>query len=234
MEPVKLILFDLDDTLVHFDDYWGQSLVEAFRRHEATRDLDAEALFEAVRKHNAVFEAKYLKKEITLRDYWTFTLIHALADFGRAIDAGVAHQFHQFHHTLSLSFIKPDPKTVDLLARWSRRYRLGIVTNGTTGWQMGKLEASGLLRFFPREHIIISEEAGCEKPAPEIYQRALSASQTAAEHALFVGDSWSNDVVGPGRLGIRAVWFNRKGEQVPPQSNLAGVISRLEELEAYL
>jgi len=43
MAPVKLILFDLDDTLVHFEDYWAQSMVEAFRRHAATRDLDAEA-----------------------------------------------------------------------------------------------------------------------------------------------------------------------------------------------
>jgi FMN phosphatase YigB (HAD superfamily) len=66
MEPVKLILFDLDDTLVHFDDYWSQSLKEAFRQHPATRDLDAEALFEVVWNHNAVFQAKYHQMEITL------------------------------------------------------------------------------------------------------------------------------------------------------------------------
>lgn len=71
-------------------------------------------------------------------------------------------------------------------------------------------------------------------PDPEIYMRALSASRTAAAHALFVGDSWANDVVGPGRLGLRAVWFKKRGEQAPPQSNLAGVISKLEELAAYL
>jgi len=112
MAPVKLILFDLDDTLVHFDDYWGQSLLEAFRRHAATRDLDAEALFEVVWKHNAVFAAKYHQKEITLRDYWNFRLIRALAEFGRAIDVDGAEHFNQFHQTLSLSFIKPDPATV--------------------------------------------------------------------------------------------------------------------------
>jgi phosphoglycolate phosphatase-like HAD superfamily hydrolase len=88
--------------------------------------------------------------------------------------------------------------------------------------------------YFSPELIVISEEAGHEKPAPEIYMKALSAAGTAAEHALFVGDSWSNDVVGPGRVGLRAVWFNKRGGQAAPQSNLAGVISRLEELEAYL
>jgi len=235
MPPVRLILFDLDDTLVHFDDYWAQSLMEAFRRHPVTRTLDARALFDAVWKYNAIFEAKYLNREITLREYWIFRLIRAVAEFGRRIDVEDSDHFNQFHQKLSLSFIKPDPATIDLLARLSRRYRLGIVTNGTASWQMGKLEASGLLPFFSPELIIISEEAGHEKPAPEIYQRALTAAQTAAEHALFVGDSWSNDVVGPGRLGIRAVWFNKRGGQAPPQSDhLAGVISRLEELEAYL
>jgi len=233
--PVKLILFDLDDTLVHFDEYWAQSLMEAFRLHEATRDLDARALFDVSWKHNAVYEAMYHNREITLRDYWNFRLIRALAEFGREIGVDDADRFNRFHQTLSLSFIKPDPTVVGLLSRWSRRCRLGIVTNGTTDWQMGKLEASGLLPFFSRELIIISEEAGFEKPDPEIYRLALSASRTATEHALFVGDSWSNDVEGPGQLGIRAVWFNKWGKPIPPQpGNLAGVISRLEDLEAYL
>jgi FMN phosphatase YigB (HAD superfamily) len=234
MAPVKLILFDLDDTLVHFDDYWGQSLLEAFRRYPATRDLDAQALYDATWKHNAVYEAKYHRQEITLRDYWNFRLIRTLAEFGREIEVGDADRFNRMHQTLSLAFIKPDPATIDLFAKWSRRYRLGIVTNGTTSWQMGKLEASGLLPYFSPELIVISEQAGFEKPAPEIYAQALAAAGTAEEHALFVGDSWSNDVVGPGRLGIRAVWFNKRGGQAQPQSNLAGVISRLEELEAYL
>jgi len=234
MEPIKLILFDLDDTLVHFEDYWEPSLMEALRQHDATKDLDAQALYGALEKQNAIYEVKYHKQEITLRDFRNFRLIRALSEFGREIDEDVADHFNQLHQTISFSFIKPDPKTIDLLARWSRRYRLGIVTNGTTNWQMIKLKAAGLLSFFPPELIIISEKAGFEKPAPEIYLQALSASQTAAEHALFVGDSWANDVVGPGRLGIRAVWLNKKGEQAPPQSNLAGVISKLEELEAYL
>jgi|HigsolmetaAR203D_1030402.scaffolds.fasta_scaffold02479_2 HAD superfamily hydrolase (TIGR01549 family) len=234
MATVKLILFDLDDTLVHFDDYWGQSLLEAFRRHEATRDVDVQALNDALWKYHAIYEAKYLNREVTLQEYWTLRLIRALAEFGRTIDMDVADHFNRFHQALSLTFIKPDPATVDLLAGLSRRYRLGIVTNGIRSWQMGKLEASGLLPFFDPELIIISEEAGCEKPDPEIYRRALSAARTDAEHALFVGDSWPNDVVGPGRLGIRAVWFSKRGMQAQPQSNLAGVISRLEELEAYL
>ena len=235
MAPVKLILFDLDDTLVHFEDYWAQSMVEAFRRHAATQDLDAEALMEMVWKHNDVFQPMYHRKEITLKDYWNLRLIRALAEFGRKIDMEDADEFNRFHQTLSLSFIKPDPAVIDLLAGWSRRYRLGIVSNGTTGWQMGKLEAAGLLQYFSPELIVISEEAGVEKPEPEIYKRALSEAGTAAEHVLFVGDSWSNDVDGPGRLGIRTVWFNRRGEQAPARpDHLAGIITRLEELEAYL
>jgi phosphoglycolate phosphatase-like HAD superfamily hydrolase len=53
---IKAVLFDLDDTLIHFDDYWKSSLMETFRRHQATRGLEPERLFEVLRERNAVYQ----------------------------------------------------------------------------------------------------------------------------------------------------------------------------------
>jgi FMN phosphatase YigB (HAD superfamily) len=44
MTSKKLIFFDLDDTLIHFEDYWKLSLKETFRRYEFLKDLNPEKL----------------------------------------------------------------------------------------------------------------------------------------------------------------------------------------------
>ncbi|RAV14885.1 hypothetical protein DQG23_31130 [Paenibacillus contaminans] len=41
MYPIKLVLFDLDDTLLHFDDYWENSVKDAFRNHFFTSEMNS-------------------------------------------------------------------------------------------------------------------------------------------------------------------------------------------------
>lgn len=235
MSLTKLILFDLDDTLIHFEDYWKPSLKETFRQHKATLGFDTNKLFDVLWKHNAKFEAMYHNQEITLDQFRNFRLIDTLAEFGsRDIDENIANDFNRLHRTISKSFMKSDAVLIDWLNELKRSYSLGIVTNGTTSWQQDKIDAMGIRPLFAAESIIISEEVGFEKPAPEIYHKALSNFQISAEETIFVGDSWMNDVEGPGRVGVKSVWFNKKREEVPENRNLIGAITKIQELEHFL
>lgn len=83
----------------------------------------------------------------------------------------------------------------------------------------------GIASLFDSATVIISEEIGYEKPAEEIYQKALSVFGISAENAIFVGDSWVNDVVGPGNIGISSIWFNKKREEVTNHPKLIGANS---------
>lgn len=59
MPSIRLILFDLDDTLIHFQDYWQASLIETFRLHKSTRDYCENSLLNVLWKHNSIFEVMY-------------------------------------------------------------------------------------------------------------------------------------------------------------------------------
>jgi HAD superfamily hydrolase (TIGR01509 family) len=233
MSSTKLILFDLDDTLLHFEDYWKPSLLETFRRYEFSKDLNPDQLFEILWKYNGKYAVMYHNKEITLKQFRNNRLIETLADFGRSIDEKTAVNFNSLHKTISKSFIKPDEKLKELLAELKSSYSLGIITNGTS-WQHDKIDAMGIRSFFIPESLIISEEIGFEKPAPEIYHRALSVFQIPAEETLFVGDSWVNDVEGPGNVSISSIWFNKKKEEVRKHPRLKGVITKIEEIKHFL
>lgn len=52
MAKTKLILFDLDDTLIHFEDYWKPSLLEAFRKHESSKEFNTNQLFDTLWHYN--------------------------------------------------------------------------------------------------------------------------------------------------------------------------------------
>jgi HAD superfamily hydrolase (TIGR01549 family) len=234
MSLPKLILFDLDDTLIHFKDYWKPSLIETFRTHKSSKELDPDQLFEILWKHNGRYEVMYHNKDITLQQFRNYRFIDTLADVGRSIDETTAEGFNSLHKTISKSFMKSDQILIDLLAELQSSFSLGIVTNGTSSWQHDKIEAMGIRSFFTPESIIISEEIGFEKPAPEIYHKALSVFHIPAEETLFIGDSWLNDVEGPGNVGIGSIWFNKKKEEVRKHPRLKGVITKIEDLKHFL
>lgn len=109
-------------------------------------------------------------------------------------------------------------------------YRLGVVTNGSTRTQTGKLRALGIEGYF--EGVVVSEAAGASKPQARIYEVALEQVGAVAAEAVFVGDHPENDVAGPQRLGMRAVWFRDDYWGTPERPN--AVIEGLEALPGLI
>jgi putative hydrolase of the HAD superfamily len=65
------------------------------------------------------------------------------------------------------------------------------------------------------DRLVVSEEAGASKPDPRIFEIALARAGCAAEEAVMVGDSWTNDILGARAAGIRAIWFDRDARDPP-------------------
>ncbi len=58
--------------------------------------------------------------------------------------------------------------------------------------------------------VVTSEEVGCYKPDPVIFQRALELLGVAAHRTLHVGDSLHSDIAGAARAGLTSVWIHRE------------------------
>jgi HAD superfamily hydrolase (TIGR01549 family) len=94
----------------------------------------------------------------------------------------------------------------------SRRYRLGVVTNGLTRIQNGRLRVSGLRPFF--ETVVTSQACGFAKPDPRILGIALEHLRLKAGDAVYVGDDLAVDHVAARAAGVDFVWIDR-GRPVP-------------------
>jgi putative hydrolase of the HAD superfamily len=112
-----------------------------------------------------------------------------------------------------------------LLAR--RGLRLAVVSN----WDERLprvLDGLGLGGSFAA--IIFSQQAGVEKPRPEIFQLALERLEVRPENALHVGDSAREDVEGALATGMHALRLARDAAESADQSHtlrsLAGLAER--------
>ena len=90
-----------------------------------------------------------------------------------------------------------------------RYYRIYILSNGFREVQHAKVERSGLLPYIHR--MILSEDAGVNKPNATIFRYACSATNSRCAESLMIGDSWPADIVGAKNVGMPSIWFNPKG-----------------------
>jgi putative hydrolase of the HAD superfamily len=128
----------------------------------------------------------------------------------------------------------PVPGAVSTVKNLSKRFKVGVISNGAPDVQYRKLETIGLRDLF--SCIVLSEEIGSiRKPDPRIFQLALSSLHLLSSECLYVGDSYMNDVVGAKGVGMQVCWLNRKTLKPADEKIKADfVISKLEELTEIL
>ncbi|GGG24335.1 HAD family hydrolase [Paenibacillus abyssi] len=234
MEGIRLVLFDLDDTLLYFDDYWKRSMYESFESYPLTQGIGMDRLFPVFLEKDELFHEQWLSGVIDGGEFRRLRFIHTLAEFNISTGAEEAEAFERWFWTVRAPYIPHDPLLIERLKRWGEVYQLGILTNGTSEDQYDKLRRMGLDGLFTKSNVFVSDELGTAKPKPDAYRITASRMGFKPVETLFVGDSWMNDVIGPMQAGMRAVWLNRGNKPVPDEPVPEAVIGHLEELEHLL
>jgi len=81
--------------------------------------------------------------------------------------------------------------------------KTGIVSNGTVRLQQAKIDALEL----NVDAVVISEQIGIKKPAPEPFLECLKRLEVLAVNTWFVGDHALNGIAGASAVGMQAFWL---------------------------
>ncbi|NLI99537.1 MAG: noncanonical pyrimidine nucleotidase, YjjG family [Bacteroidales bacterium] len=121
--------------------------------------------------------------------------------------------------------------TIELLEYLKPKYRMHILSNGFREVQYKKIENAGLAPYFDK--IILSEDAGINKPHPDMFTHALKNTNSRRDQTVMIGDSWEADIAGAYNSRIAQIWFN-PGQIAAKEFEPTYTVRRLVEIKDIL
>lgn len=211
----KKIFFDLDNTLFSHEYAFEKAIQDCF--NEIIEEWEEQGLeiphistedwFDVFKYHSDLYWTAYEQKKYTEQEYRRKRYLQTMNHFGLPADEEEADQFHQKYYEKAINYVRPYPGLYTLLQFLKeQQVTIGVITNGKHKVQWAKYKKLKLYRYIEREHFLVSEDVGIEKPDRRIFDLALG--RTKAGEALFVGDTWEHDIIGALKAGWQAIYLN--------------------------
>lgn len=124
------------------------------------------------------------------------------------------------------------PDTLEVLARLKTTCKLAILTNGASSIQRDKITTCGLAPLF--DEIVVSGEFGEGKPSAAVFHAVLAPFGCAPSEAVMVGNSLARDIVGAKAAGVHSVWLRVPGSEEEADVTPDFTIHGLHELPAVI
>lgn len=232
MSKPEVIIFDFFGTLVDYSPsrteqgyYRSHNLVESMGAEleyaQFLRDWSAEsALFDALSEVD--------NREFSMEEVSNAFLSRILGREASMIEITSLAQTYVAEWNTGVVYSAVTKEVIESLAG---RFRLAIVTNThQPDLVPNHLATMGIADRF--ETVVTSVEVGWRKPHPVIYEEALRRLGITAGNAVFVGDNYIADYVGPTASGMSAYLLNSAADvDVPDRrrlNSLADLSKRLE------
>lgn len=227
--PIKLLTFDLDDTLWEFGPVLtrAEAITYAWLEQHApavTARFSAAAL-RALRLQIAREQPELAHRVTDLRILGTRRALREAGVDAAQIEALTMAAFETFlaaRHDIELF-----AATEAVLEQLSRSYVLAAITNGNV-----QVKRLGLDKYFSLA--INAEQLARAKPHPEPFLAALEQIGCKPSQCIHIGDDIENDIRGAQRVGLHTVWMNPAREPWPGGTPPSQEISDLLQLPAAI
>ena len=202
---MKVICFDLDDTLCKEIDY----LKSAYRE-----------IAEYAAEH-----CRGCSDPVSVLAHKAYDVMHAAYQEGQnafdvlnsflGLDLPIADYLYIYrNHKPKIALCEDVVRTLDALK--AEGVRIGLITDGRSVQQRNKIEALGLGRWIENADIVISEEIGSEKPALANYEYFMKRYPECKDFT-YVGDNPRKDFIAPNSLGWMTICLKDDGRNIHRQ-----------------
>lgn len=194
MKTIKAIIFDFDNTLANrtlgaylaygamLDCFFPELQNDLVYREAVLQDVMHWDLYGNYSKKFVVenLQKKYaLHLPVDIEQWWIENLYRYEALFDDTIE--------------TLQYLK------------QKGYLLGILTNGSASSQRSKLEKTQVISYVDKT--VVCGEHSFKKPERQAFDCICQQLQVEPYEAVYVGDIYSNDVIGAKKAGLMPIWI---------------------------
>jgi len=199
----KILLFDLDDTLLDFTGDEKRAIKKVLSDHGLPCGEDVIETYYTIENWQ-VFEMGNItaKTAVTTRFKQLLKMLEA-TDIQTIVDE---------YYELMINSHKLISGALKLLKGLKNAgYRLYLTTNGYPEFQRKRIKDARIQRYF--DGIFISEEIDLRKPTPAFFNYVFNrVPESNKANMLIIGDAQTSDILGGINAGIDTCWYNPKGK----------------------
>ena len=207
---IKAVFFDFYHTLVTYEP--PQEELEAEALKELGVSVSPEVLRRPIMAADEFIYNEIARRQLSNRSqeekmalyikYQETVLREAGIKYDQKLVLGLLGKMQQTKMNLAL-FDDVAPALTDLK---SRGIILGIISNMEQD-MTETLTRLGLPSWL--EIVVTSQDAGFNKPRPEIFQEALRQAGVPPSEAIYIGDQYQVDVIGANGAGMKGILIDR-------------------------
>lgn len=203
----KFIYFDLDDTLLDHGYAERSALRDIHTHFELFEDTPFDKLHKVYKGVNSRQWQLYSRSEISRSELQRnrFEITLRTLDLDESEHAAVGRQYMRYYRN-HWDWVEGAQQAFLAAAE---HYEVGVLTNGFAETQRLKFEQFDLAGR--ARQLVISEEVGVLKPHPSIFAHATDLTGYRPDDILYIGDSYSSDVLGGTGYGWKVAWFTHSG-----------------------
>lgn len=201
---IRAVVFDIDNTMYSFDRAHKTASEELVKYCKAAFSLSGEDAETMLLKAKRLAEDRLGKDCAAMHNrlirFQCFLELLQNREYVRAME-----MYHIYWDTL-IRVMEPEPGIQEFLSGLKeKKIRIGIGSDMTAYIQYRKLQRLGVLDYI--DSILMSEEAGVEKPDPYFFRLCAEKLGCAPKECAFIGDHVRKDVEGAANCGMRGIWY---------------------------
>lgn len=224
---IKTVILDIDDTMYSFKRTHKRAmaaLTAYIEEHFGMKPEESEAVLkkcleivtgrtgDCAAQHNRLIRFDCFLEQIGSTDHW------------KAME-----MYHVYWDTL-IDIMEPEPGLLSFVSRLKEKgIRLGVGSDMTAYIQYKKLRKLGVLPYL--DFIVVSEEAGAEKPTRKFFGLCLEKAGCKPEECVFIGDNLKKDVLGAAACGLVGTWYHPDQDDSGSSQGVPVITSFYEHLQ---
>lgn len=218
---IKAIIFDFDGTVSNRQLNAYYVFNEYFKPY--FKDM-SDIEFEAVIQDMMIFDANGSMKI-------TYRLAPFINKYKKYLPEDFEEVFTQWYIDFMWKYSTLKDNSIEIIDDLRKKYKVALLSNGASKSQHDKIDYVDLPRHF--DEVIVTGDYDFSKPDKRIYEIMADKLGVKCEECLFVGDTFSSDILGAIRANMIPIWLFPITER--PADRYKGYrIEKLEEIYEIL